>query len=104
MPMDRQPTSLARGVASTKPAPSQSRALLVRFPRLIRSVCIYAGSLSGARAAYRDGAEAFARLLAAEGIGIVYGGGRAGLMGVVADAARAEGGRVTGVIPRQLVA
>ena len=69
----------------------------------MRTVCIYAGSLDGARPEYRQGAEAFARLLAGEGIGIVYGGGRAGLMGAIADAARAAGGRVTGVIPRQLV-
>jgi uncharacterized protein (TIGR00730 family) len=69
----------------------------------VRTVCIYAGSLAGARPEYRDGAEAFARLLADEGIGIVYGGGRAGLMGAIADAARSRGGTVTGVIPRQLV-
>ena len=79
------------------------RALLVRLPGLLRTVCIYAGSLEGARPDYRAGAEEFARLLAANGIGIVYGGGRAGLMGAIADAARAEGGTVTGVIPRQLV-
>jgi uncharacterized protein (TIGR00730 family) len=69
----------------------------------LKTVCIYAGSLEGARPEYRAGAEAFARLLARAGIGIVYGGGRAGLMGAIADAARAEGGTVTGVIPRQLV-
>ena len=81
----------------------RSRALLVRLPGLLRTVCTYAGSLDGARPQYRAGAEEFARLLAADGIGIVYGGGRAGLMGAIADAARAEGGSVTGVIPRQLV-
>jgi uncharacterized protein (TIGR00730 family) len=69
----------------------------------LRTVCIYAGSLVGARPEYRAGAEHLARVLARQGIGIVYGGGRAGLMGAIADAARAEGGRVTGVIPRQLV-
>lgn len=69
----------------------------------MRSVCIYAGSLAGARPEYAEGAAAFARLLAHHDIGIVYGGGRAGLMGVIADAARAEGGKVTGIIPRQLV-
>jgi uncharacterized protein (TIGR00730 family) len=69
----------------------------------LRTVCIYAGSLAGTRPEYRAGAEAFARLLARAGVGIVYGGGRAGLMGAIADAARSEGGAVTGVIPRQLV-
>jgi uncharacterized protein (TIGR00730 family) len=73
------------------------------LPSLIRSVCIYAGSLDGARPEYRAGAEELARLLAAESIGIVYGGGRAGLMGAIADAAREAGTHVTGVIPRQLV-
>ena len=96
-------TPLARGVARTSSAPSQSRALLVSLLGLIRTVCIYAGSLEGRRPAYRAGAEAFARLLAEEDIGVVYGGGRAGLMCAIADAAREAGGRVTGVIPRQLV-
>jgi uncharacterized protein (TIGR00730 family) len=68
----------------------------------MRSVCVYAGSLDGARLEYRAGAEAFARLLARNDIRVVYGGGRAGLMGAVADAALAEGGRVTGIIPEQL--
>lgn len=81
----------------------QPRALLVNVPGLLRTVCIYAGSLEGTRPGYREGAEAFARLLAREGIRIVYGGGRTGMMGAVADAARAEGGQVTGVMPRQLV-
>jgi uncharacterized protein (TIGR00730 family) len=69
----------------------------------VRSVCIYAGSLAGARPEYAEGAAAFATLLAENDIGIVYGGGRAGLMGVIADAARAAGGKVTGIIPSQLV-
>ena len=69
----------------------------------MRSVCIYAGSLAGSRPEYAEGAAAFARLLARNDIGIVYGGGRAGLMGVIADAALEEGGKVTGIIPAQLV-
>jgi hypothetical protein len=69
----------------------------------VRNVCIYAGSLAGSRPEYAEGAAEFARLLAVEGIGIVYGGGHAGLMGAVADAAQAAGGHVTGIIPRQLV-
>ena len=70
----------------------------------MRNVCLYAGSLAGSRPEYAEGAAAFARLLAREGIGIVYGGGRAGLMGVIADAAQEEGGHVTGIIPKQLQA
>lgn len=68
----------------------------------LRTVCLYAGSLDGARTAYREGAESLARTLAEQGIGVVYGGGRAGLMGALADAALAAGGHVTGVIPEQL--
>jgi uncharacterized protein (TIGR00730 family) len=90
-------------MSKNQSAPSESRALLVRFPGLLDTVCIYAGSLDGARSEYRAGAEEFARLLASDGVGVVYGGGRAGLMGAIADAAREAGGKVTGVIPRQLV-
>ena len=92
-----------QGRRKNQSAPSESRALLVRVPGLLRTVCIYAGSLEGARPDYRAGVEEFARLLARERVGIVYGGGHAGLMGALADASRDEGGRVTGVIPRQLV-
>jgi len=70
----------------------------------VRTVCVYAGSQAGSRPAYAEHAARFARRLAAEGVGVVYGGGKAGLMGVVADAALAEGGRVTGIIPEQLQA
>lgn len=56
------------------------------------------------RPAYRRTAESFGRLLAAEGITVVYGGGNVGLMGALADAALAAGGRVIGVIPERLVA
>ncbi|MET8880423.1 TIGR00730 family Rossman fold protein [Streptomyces rubiginosohelvolus] len=66
-------------------------------------ITVYAGSALGNRAVYREAAEGFARDLATAGHEIVYGGGAVGLMGVVADAALAAGGRVTGVIPRSLV-
>ena len=65
-------------------------------------LCVFAGSSPGARAEYAEAAEALGRALAAEGIGLVYGGGSVGLMGVLADAALADGGSVTGVIPRAL--
>ncbi|MDQ1129256.1 TIGR00730 family Rossman fold protein [Microbacterium sp. SORGH_AS_0888] len=66
-------------------------------------IAVYTGSAEGNRPAYREAAQALGEHLAARGVGIVYGGGRAGLMGVVADAARAAGGEVIGVIPQALV-
>ena len=69
----------------------------------LRRVCVFCGSSPGARPAYRAAAEELGRLLAARGLGLVYGGGNVGLMGVLADAALAAGGEVIGVIPRALV-
>jgi uncharacterized protein (TIGR00730 family) len=66
-------------------------------------VCVFCGSSPGARPAYTEATEELARLLAAEGIGVVYGGGGVGLMGKLADAVLAHGGEITGVIPRALV-
>ncbi len=65
----------------------------------MRRVCVYCGSSAGRSPAYAAAAAALGELLAARGIGVVYGGGRVGLMGVVADAALAGGGEVVGVIP-----
>jgi uncharacterized protein (TIGR00730 family) len=70
----------------------------------MKRVCIFCGSNVGARPSYAASARAIARLLAARGIGIVYGGGNVGLMGVIADAALEAGGEVIGVIPDGLVA
>ena len=66
-------------------------------------VCVFCGSSPGARPAYTEATEELAALLAAEGIGVVYGGGGVGLMGKLADAVLAHGGDITGVIPRALV-
>jgi uncharacterized protein (TIGR00730 family) len=66
-------------------------------------ICVYTGSRHGSRPEYEAAARVFGSLLAREGIGLVYGGGHLGLMGVVADAALAAGGEVVGVIPRKLV-
>jgi uncharacterized protein (TIGR00730 family) len=66
-------------------------------------VCVFCGSSPGARPAYTEATEELARLLTAEGIGVVYGGGGVGLMGKLADAVLAHGGEITGVIPRALV-
>ncbi len=68
----------------------------------IRRLCVYCGSLAGARAVYGEAAESLGTALARADIGLVYGGGRVGLMGVMADAALRAGGAVTGVIPRAL--
>lgn len=65
-------------------------------------VCVYCGSNRGSDPAYADAARAMGRELAKRGIGLVTGGGRVGLMGVVADAALEAGGSVTGVIPQAL--
>lgn len=70
----------------------------------MRRVCIFCGSNNGARTVYVDAARAMGAALARRRIGLVYDGGRVGLMGVVADAVLAGGGEVIGVIPEALVA
>ncbi|MFO1462601.1 MAG: TIGR00730 family Rossman fold protein [bacterium] len=68
----------------------------------MRSICVFCGSSEGKDPAYREAAEALGRLLAAQGLQLVYGGARVGLMGRIADAVLQEGGRVAGVIPAAL--
>jgi hypothetical protein len=70
----------------------------------LAAVCVFCGSNRGARPEYERAAEDVGRLLARRGIRLVYGGASEGLMGVVAGAALAAGGTVTGVIPRGLAA
>ncbi len=70
----------------------------------LASICVYCGSSAGARPQYRALAEELGTVLASRGIRLVYGGGRVGLMGAVADACLAAGGSVVGVIPQALVA
>ena len=67
-----------------------------------RAVCVFCGSSPGRNPAFTEAAAAFGRGLAARGVGLVYGGASIGLMGVVADAAIATGGRTTGVITESL--
>ncbi len=69
----------------------------------MRSVCVFCGSAMGTRPEYRDVAASLGREIARRGLTLVYGGAHVGLMGVVADAALAAGGRVVGVIPTALV-
>ena len=66
-------------------------------------VCVYAGSNPGTDPAYADGARALAGELADRGIGLVYGGGKVGLMGVIADAVLAARGEAIGVMPQALI-
>lgn len=70
----------------------------------IKRIVVYCGANVGNNPAYEAAAVAVGRTLAEQGIGIVYGGGGVGLMGVVADAALAAGGEVIGVIPEALKA
>ncbi len=66
-------------------------------------VCVFAGSKAGTDPEFSAAAAELGQSLASKGVPIVYGGGAAGLMGTVADAALAAGGTVIGVIPRALV-
>jgi uncharacterized protein (TIGR00730 family) len=68
----------------------------------ISALCVYCGSAVGIDPAHRTAAKALGGIMAARGIRLVYGGGRIGLMGVIADAVLAGGGQVTGVIPEHL--
>jgi uncharacterized protein (TIGR00730 family) len=65
-------------------------------------ICVFLGSNAGHPPIYAEVAARFGTLLAQRGIGLVYGGGTVGLMGIIADAATAAGGEVVGVIPQAL--
>ena len=68
----------------------------------MKSICVFCGSADGVRPPYRVAAREVGTLLAERGIRIIFGGGRTGLMGEVADAALATGGEVVGVITRAM--
>jgi len=70
----------------------------------VKRVCVYCGSSPGTRRGYAAAAAEFGASLARREIGLVYGGGKVGLMGIVADAVLSAGGNVIGVIPEQMVA
>jgi uncharacterized protein (TIGR00730 family) len=69
---------------------------------MIKRICVFCGSLSGAREVYSEQARALGRAMAERGIGLVYGGGGVGMMGSVADAVIEARGEVIGVIPYSL--
>jgi len=70
----------------------------------MKRICVFAGSNTGVRDEYRSAAEELGRTLVTRGVGLVYGGARVGLMGVLADTVLAANGHVTGVMPEALVA
>jgi uncharacterized protein (TIGR00730 family) len=70
---------------------------------IVRRICVYCGSSAGLRPVYAEAARTLGRLLAAQGIELVYGGACRGLMGYLADAVLQAGGRAIGVIPQALV-
>jgi uncharacterized protein (TIGR00730 family) len=70
---------------------------------LIRRICVFCGSSKGTRPSYAEAARKVGGLLGKWGVGIVYGGGQIGMMGILADAALEAGGEVIGVIPRFLI-
>jgi len=72
-------------------------------PRPIQQIGVYCGSATGSNPAYAQAAAALGQLLAREKIALVYGGGKVGLMGVLADAVLAAKGEAIGVMPRSLV-
>ena len=74
----------------------------MNVPALTR-VCVFCGSSTGHRKDYRDAATVLAQEMAARNIGLVFGGGRVGLMGHLADAVLAAGGHAIGVIPHFMI-
>jgi uncharacterized protein (TIGR00730 family) len=69
----------------------------------MRRLCVFCGSSPGDRPVYADAARRLGECLAARGLGLIYGGGHIGLMGVLADAVLRAGGEAIGVIPQSLV-
>jgi uncharacterized protein (TIGR00730 family) len=69
----------------------------------MKRICVFCGSSNGSQPVYAQSARGLGAVLASNGIGLVYGGGNVGLMGVVADAVMDGGGEVIGVIPEALV-
>lgn len=69
----------------------------------MQRICVFCGSYSGSRAEYAEAARDLADALVKENITLVYGGGRVGLMGIVADEVLSRGGQAIGVIPRPLL-
>ena len=93
-----------RRKAPQQKARMQQRTNKASRPRLIRNICVYCGSNVGANPAYAAAARELGKIMAKDGVGLVYGGGGRGLMGELARAVLTNGGRVTGIIPEFLSA
>jgi len=70
----------------------------------VKNLCVYCGASSGKSPIFAAAAKRLGTLMANNGVGLVYGGGRVGMMGLIADAVLRGGGAVTGIIPRHLLA
>ncbi len=68
----------------------------------INAICVYCGSSPGTEPAFVEAAQKFGKILAENGVRLIYGGGSVGLMGALADAVLEHGGEVTGIIPEFL--
>lgn len=77
--------------------------ILLSFHRLMPVVCVFCGSRDGNRPDYQTAATQLGHEIAGAGLDLIYGGARSGLMGRVADASLAAGGRVIGVLPERLI-
>lgn len=69
----------------------------------MKAICVYCGANPGARPEYAEQARALGRVLAGQGLGLVYGGGNVGLMGIIADEVLRCGGEAVGIIPEALM-
>jgi uncharacterized protein (TIGR00730 family) len=69
----------------------------------MKRLCVFCGSSAGSRTVYAEATQRFGEVLAAGGVGVVYGGGHIGLMEILADSVLGRGGSVIGVIPQALV-
>lgn len=94
-PAENDTGRIARGAVDRPP--------FVGDPPRMKTICVYCGSSPGTDPAFLAAARHLGTRLAESGRRLVYGGGRVGLMGVVADAALAAGGHVTGIIPTVLM-
>jgi len=68
----------------------------------MKKICVFTGAASGINPFYKDAAYQMGQMIGSRGLGLVYGGGKMGLMGAVADGVLAANGRVTGIIPQFL--
>ncbi len=91
------------GVARDKQSMSSKQITVEAGSRLVSNICVYCGSAQGCDPIYDAAARKLGHAMAGSGLGLVYGGGATGLMGAIASAVLANGGRVTGIIPNFLM-